>query len=58
MEALGPVLLLFSIPMILRWIPQNQLIGFRPLARDAFLREAKRDPLDAFNGRLRGDHGQ
>jgi len=32
MEALGPVLLLFSIPMILRWIPQNRFVGFRPPA--------------------------
>ena len=29
MEALGPVLLLFSIPLILRWIPRNYVYGFR-----------------------------
>src|SRR6266508_2338426 len=29
MEALGPVLLLLSIPMMLRWIPQNRFFGFR-----------------------------
>ena len=29
MEALGPVLILFSIPMILRWVPQNRFYGFR-----------------------------
>jgi|SRR6478736_298740 len=29
MQAIGPVLLLLSIPMMLRWIPQNQFFGFR-----------------------------
>lgn len=29
MEALGPVLLLLSIPPMLRWIPRNHLYGFR-----------------------------
>jgi hypothetical protein len=29
MEALGPVLILVSIPLILRWIPQNRLYGLR-----------------------------
>ena len=29
MEALGPVLLVCSIPMMLRWIPQNRVLGFR-----------------------------
>ncbi len=29
MEALGPVLLLLSIPLMLRWIPRNRLYGFR-----------------------------
>jgi uncharacterized membrane protein len=29
MEAIGPVLMLTSIPLILRWIPQNRLYGFR-----------------------------
>ena len=32
MEALGPILLLGSIPMILRWVPQNRFVGFRPPA--------------------------
>jgi uncharacterized membrane protein len=29
MEAIGPVLVLASIPLILRWIPQNRIFGFR-----------------------------
>ena len=29
MEALGPVLVLLSIPLMLRWIPPNRLYGFR-----------------------------
>ena len=29
MEALGPILLLFSVPLILRWVPPNHLYGFR-----------------------------
>src|SRR5688500_9084866 len=29
MEALGPVLLLFSIPLLLRWVPRNYVYGFR-----------------------------
>jgi len=29
MEALGPVLLLISIPLILRWVPPNRIYGFR-----------------------------
>src|SRR5262245_38038824 len=29
MEALGPVLILFSIPLILRWVPQNRFYGLR-----------------------------
>src|SRR5215203_1193013 len=29
MEALGPVLLVLSIPLMLRWIPQNHIYGFR-----------------------------
>jgi uncharacterized membrane protein len=29
MEAIGPVLILLSIPLILRWIPQNRFVGFR-----------------------------
>lgn len=29
MEALGPVLILLSIPLILRWIPRNRFYGFR-----------------------------
>ena len=31
MEALGPILILFPIPMILRWVPQNRFVGFVPL---------------------------
>jgi uncharacterized membrane protein len=29
MEALGPVLILVSIPLMLRWVPQNRIYGFR-----------------------------
>ena len=29
MEALGPVLLVLSIPMMLRWVPRNRVFGFR-----------------------------
>jgi uncharacterized membrane protein len=29
MEALGPVLIVASIPLILRWVPQNRVYGFR-----------------------------
>ena len=29
MEALGPVLIVLSIPMIFRWIPPNRFYGFR-----------------------------
>lgn len=29
METLGPVLILVSIPLNLRWIPQNRLYGLR-----------------------------
>lgn len=29
MEAIGPVLLVLSIPMMLRWVPQNRVFGFR-----------------------------
>jgi uncharacterized membrane protein len=29
MEAIGPVLILLSVPLILRWIPRNRLYGFR-----------------------------
>lgn len=29
MEPLGPLLMVFSIPMILRWVPQNPVYGFR-----------------------------
>ena len=29
MEAIGPVLLLVSIPLMLRWVPQNRIYGFR-----------------------------
>jgi hypothetical protein len=32
MEALGPVLILVSIPLLFRWIPRNQLYGFRVAA--------------------------
>jgi uncharacterized membrane protein len=28
-EAIGPVLILFSIPLMLRWIPPNRVYGFR-----------------------------
>lgn len=29
MEALGPVLILVSIPLMLRWVPPNRIYGFR-----------------------------
>jgi uncharacterized membrane protein len=29
MEAIGPVLVVLSIPLILRWIPQNRFFGLR-----------------------------
>ena len=29
MEAIGPLLLVLSIPMMLRWIPRNRFFGFR-----------------------------
>jgi uncharacterized membrane protein len=32
MEALGILLLVLSIPLTLRWIPQNRLYGFRTAA--------------------------
>jgi hypothetical protein len=32
LEALGPALIILSIPMILRWVPPNRLYGFRVLA--------------------------
>jgi hypothetical protein len=32
MEALGPVLVVLSIPFMLRWVPRNHLFGFRVAA--------------------------
>ena len=29
MEPLGPMLMVLSIPMILRWVPRNPIYGFR-----------------------------
>jgi hypothetical protein len=29
MEALGPVLILLSIPLLFRWVPRNRFYGFR-----------------------------
>jgi hypothetical protein len=29
MEAIGPVLILFSLPLMFRWIPPNRFYGFR-----------------------------
>jgi hypothetical protein len=29
MEALGPVLVVMSIPLLLRWVPRNYVYGFR-----------------------------
>ena len=29
MEAIGPILILLSVPLVLRWIPRNRLYGFR-----------------------------
>jgi hypothetical protein len=28
-EAIGPVLILLSIPLVFRWVPRNHLFGFR-----------------------------
>jgi hypothetical protein len=28
-EALGPILILLSIPLVLRWVPPNRIYGFR-----------------------------
>ena len=32
MEALGPVFILVSIPLLFRWVPRNRLYGFRVAA--------------------------
>ena len=32
MEALGPVLILLSIPLVFRWVPRNRVYGFRVYA--------------------------
>ena len=29
MEAIGPVLILFSLPLIFRWVPPNRFFGLR-----------------------------
>jgi hypothetical protein len=29
MEAIGPALILLSIPLIFRWVPRNRIYGFR-----------------------------
>jgi len=29
MEAIGPVLIVVSIPLILRWVPRNRFYGLR-----------------------------
>ena len=29
MEALGPILIVLSIPLVLRWVPPNRFYGFR-----------------------------
>jgi uncharacterized membrane protein len=29
MEAIGPLLILFSLPLLLRWVPQNRFLGLR-----------------------------
>jgi hypothetical protein len=29
MEAIGPLLIVLSIPLVFRWVPQNRLYGFR-----------------------------
>jgi uncharacterized membrane protein len=29
MEAIGPILIVLSIPLVLRWVPPNVLYGFR-----------------------------
>jgi len=28
-EAIGPLLIVFSIPLMLRWVPRNRFFGFR-----------------------------
>jgi SdpI/YfhL protein family len=37
MAAIGPILLIISIPLILRWVPPNRFYGFRvpPVRRSA-----------------------
>lgn len=32
MEAIGPLLILLSIPLAFRWVPRNRLYGFRIVA--------------------------
>jgi SdpI/YfhL protein family len=32
MEALGPILIVLSIPLVLRWVPPNRFYGFRTRA--------------------------
>ena len=32
MEAIGPLLVVLSIPLILRWVPRNRVYGFRVAA--------------------------
>lgn len=29
MEAMGPVLLVLTIPLMMRWVPRNRVFGFR-----------------------------
>lgn len=29
MEAIGPVLIVMSLPLLLRWVPRNRFYGFR-----------------------------
>ena len=43
MEAIGPLLVLLSIPLILRWVPRNRFYGFRipsTLANDSIWYDA------------------
>jgi hypothetical protein len=35
MDAIGPVLVVLSIPLILRWVPRNRFFGFRVPATGA-----------------------
>ncbi len=49
MEAIGPLLVLVSIPLLLRWVPPNRFYGFRTAA--TFSDRALWYDANALNGR-------